>query len=151
MNQVATINAIQLMITKIKALFAEIIPAGISLMAVRGFLESKFLSSQRLKAIAALRAKIMQRMTSKSLINKPLRKSPVIECEYDPGCDGNRSYTPKQNPINAKGIAKIVCENFTRLKYFLTINFPPPPCRGFILFKNLYRLDRFWQSGTRFL
>ena len=49
---------------KANALFAEIIPFGISRIAVRGFFASKFLSRYRLKHIAALRAKIMQRMTS---------------------------------------------------------------------------------------
>jgi len=27
----------------------------------------------------------------------------------------------KKNPIKAKGMAKMVCENFTRLRYFLTV------------------------------
>ena len=57
----------QLVITNNNALFAFIMPAGISLMAVRGFFASKFLSSQRLKAMAAERAKIMQSMTNPNL------------------------------------------------------------------------------------
>ena len=67
MNQQQTINAIQLNITNSKALLAFIIPAGISLIAVRGFLASKLASSQRLKAIAAERAKTMQRITRDNL------------------------------------------------------------------------------------
>ena len=69
MNQQQMIKAIQLIITKTNALFALMIPDGISLMAVRGFLASKCLSSQRLKAIAALRAKIIQNITSSNLID----------------------------------------------------------------------------------
>ena len=64
MKKQQTINNMQLAITKNKALFDLITPDGISLMAVRGFFASNFLSSQRLKAMAADRAKIMQRMTS---------------------------------------------------------------------------------------
>jgi hypothetical protein len=44
MNHVQITKAIQLNITKRNALLAEIIPAGISRIAVRGFLASKFLS-----------------------------------------------------------------------------------------------------------
>ena len=62
MNQQHKINAIQLMITNIKALLALMMPAGISRIAVRGFFASKFLSSQRLKAMAAERANIMHRI-----------------------------------------------------------------------------------------
>ena len=62
-----TRNKAQETIVKIKALFADITPDGISLIAVRGFFASKYLSSQRLKAMAAERAKIMQRITSKNL------------------------------------------------------------------------------------
>jgi hypothetical protein len=47
----------------INALFGFIMPAGISLTAVLGFIASYLASSQRLKAIAAERAKIMQRIT----------------------------------------------------------------------------------------
>lgn len=61
---VAIINTTQLIITNLKALLAEIIPLGISLMAVRGFLASKLLSKYLLKAIAAERAVIMQTITN---------------------------------------------------------------------------------------
>ncbi len=47
-------------ITNRKALLAEIIPFGISRIAVRGFFASKLLSKYLLKAMAALRAVIMQ-------------------------------------------------------------------------------------------
>lgn len=50
-------------ITKRKALLADIIPLGISLIAVLGFLASKLLSKYLLKAIAALRAETMQMRT----------------------------------------------------------------------------------------
>jgi putative effector of murein hydrolase LrgA (UPF0299 family) len=75
MNQVVIINARQFSITKISALFAEIIPAGISLMAVRGFLASKCLSSQRLKAMAALLAKIIHSITNKNFTPINRKKS----------------------------------------------------------------------------
>ena len=74
MKKVHTINNMQLAITKNNALFDLITPAGISRIAVRGFFASKFLSSQRLKAIAAERAKIMQRMTKKN-IHELLKKN----------------------------------------------------------------------------
>ncbi len=64
MKKQQAINNRQLTMTNSNALFAFITPAGISLIAVRGFFASKFLSSQRLKAIAADRAKTMQRITS---------------------------------------------------------------------------------------
>ena len=70
MKKQQAINNKQLIIINSIALFALIIPAGISLIAVRGFFASKFLSSQRLKAMAADRAKIMHRMTSVNLITK---------------------------------------------------------------------------------
>ena len=124
MNQVVAIKAMQLIITNINALLAEIIPAGISRIAVRGFLASKLLSSQRLKAIAALRAKTIQRMTNNNLKPMVLQfgdDQPIISFKLHSPGRGSLSI-PRQNPINANGIAKIVCENFTRLKYFLTIN-----------------------------
>ena len=44
MKKVAPTNSRQLMITKRRALSLEIIPAGISRIAVRGFFASKLLS-----------------------------------------------------------------------------------------------------------
>ena len=46
-----------------KAFFGFITPDGISLIAVRRFFASYVASNQRLKAIAAERAKIMQPIT----------------------------------------------------------------------------------------
>ena len=57
-------------IVKRKALLGEIIPLGISRMAVRGFFSSKLLSKYLLKAMAALRAVIMQIITRKNLMAK---------------------------------------------------------------------------------
>lgn len=63
-NHVQAINAIQLNTTKARALSGEIVPAGISLIAVLGFKASNFASSQRLNAIAALLAKTIHNITS---------------------------------------------------------------------------------------
>jgi hypothetical protein len=57
-------------ITNRKALFAEMIPFGISRIAVRGFFLSKLLSKYLLKAIAALRAVIIQVITKRNFIAK---------------------------------------------------------------------------------
>ena len=63
MNQQHAINNRQLTKVNNKAFDDDMVPAGISLTAVRGFFASKFLSSHRLKAMAALRAKIIQSTT----------------------------------------------------------------------------------------
>ncbi len=65
-KKVAVTNNKQLMIIKNKAFLGLIIPAGISLMAVRGFKASNFLSINRLNAIAELRAVIIQTKTNKN-------------------------------------------------------------------------------------
>ena len=121
MKKQEAINKRQLTITKNKALLDLIIPAGISLTAVRGFFASKFLSNQRLKAIAAERAKTMQRMTRISRYQLLIKKSLVFwATERFQGSNTlikgifSNAFIPKKNPINANGIAKIVCENFTR-------------------------------------
>lgn len=62
-----------LMITNHKALFDLIIPAGISLMAVRGFFASKLLSNQRLKAIAAERANTIHKITKMKIQVLPMK------------------------------------------------------------------------------
>ena len=123
MKKVQAINNRQLAITKNNALLELITPAGISRTAVRGFFASKFLSSQRLKAMAAERAKIMQRMTKKKIHELPKKNNFVFEnTERLQGSNtltcGIRSklFIPKKNPINAKGIAKMMWENFTRLR-----------------------------------
>jgi hypothetical protein len=94
-------KAAQLKITNSKVFLLEIIPLGISRMAVRGFNASKFLSSQRLKAIAALLAKIMQRITSINVY--PYLKYHGAEFAFD-----SLIIIPRKKPINAKGIAKMV-------------------------------------------
>ena len=92
------------MITKINAWPFLIFPAGISRWAVLGFNLSYFSSIHRLNAIAALLAKTIHKITNK---NKSQYRcpSPVL--------------TPRKKPISAKGMAKMVCANFTRERYFL--------------------------------
>ena len=81
MKKVQAINSTQLITTNKSALFDLIIPAGISLTAVRGFFASKFLSSQRLKAMAAERAKTMQSNTRKNL-NRIIRQITKFVMSY---------------------------------------------------------------------
>jgi hypothetical protein len=88
--------------------------------------------------MAAERAKTMQRMTrinnfaipqydiSQLLIEfegLSLKKSknnlPSKEKDSKAGINLKKNI-PKKNPINAKGIAKMVWENFTRERYFFT-------------------------------
>lgn len=90
------------MIVKINALLAEMIPFGISLMAVLGFFASNCLSRYRLNAIAALLAKTMQSITSMK-VDKYI-KYQGEELNTADSCAIN----PKANPINANGIAKMV-------------------------------------------
>jgi hypothetical protein len=91
--------------TNMDAEFLLIIPAGISLPLVLGLSESNLLSASLLNPIAAFRANTM---------HSKISKSTLILKSY------SSSDTPRENPINAKGIAKIVCENLTRAKKFLT-------------------------------
>ena len=104
----------QLIITKTNALFADKIPAGISRIAVRGFLASKCLSRYLLNAMAALLAVIIQIITNNSFLTINIFHNPFI----DPLVTG----IAIKKPIIAKGIAKMVCENLTRLKYFFTVD-----------------------------
>ncbi len=100
--------------TNSNAFFEVIMPAGISLTDVRVFFASKFLSSQRLNAMAAERAKIMQRMTSMNILNKVRISCGEKTSVCQPGTtECGVEKIPKKNPINAKGIAKMVWENFT--------------------------------------
>ncbi len=85
------------MIIKNKAFLGLIIPAGISLIAVRGFKTSNFLSIKRLNAMAELRAVTMQASTNKNNFNENVK----------PSCSAN------VNPMQANGKAKIVWLNFT--------------------------------------
>ena len=110
------------MIVNDSALFAEIIPAGISLIAVLGFFASKLLSRYRLKAMAALRARTIQRITRinfdtilschqlKLVISHP---HPTVLFRVNRSLFGYLM-TPRKNPISANGIAKMVWENFMR-------------------------------------
>lgn len=68
-------------------------PAGISLAAVRGFLASNPLSINLLKAMAALRANSIHKITSTSFCKLKVALPLCIA---------------KEKPINAKGNAKIV-------------------------------------------
>ena len=72
--------------------------------------------------MAALRAKTMQRMTSTNLIPSELQSKAggkTFVCH--PGITEVFSKMARKKPINAKGIAKIVCENLMRLKYDFTL------------------------------
>ena len=93
MKNVVVINAMELIKTRKIADVGETIPLGISLSFVLSFFESRLLSMYLLKAMAAVRAKIIQRIT--------FRKR-VTSKEY-PSCAMPRKY-----PITANGIAKIV-------------------------------------------
>src|SRR5690606_1006636 len=66
-NQVQRINASEFTTVKIKAFFLGIMPAGISLLAVRGFKASIGASRYLLKAMAALRANTIQHTTNINL------------------------------------------------------------------------------------
>lgn len=63
-------NNRQLMRIKASAFFLEMIPAGISRIAVRGFNLSNRSSIYRLNAMAALRANTIQSTTNKSKIQR---------------------------------------------------------------------------------
>jgi len=86
-------NRAEFRITKNKAEEGLILPAGISLPEVRGFLESISRSIYLLKAMAAFLAKTMHRTTSNS--------SRQLSGEWE-------SWMPRKNPVMAKGMAKIV-------------------------------------------
>ena len=78
MNQQVIMKITQQMITKRSALLGAIIPLGISLIAVRGFRASKFLSRYLLNAIAALLAVTIQINTkTKRMIIGPRPGNPV--------------------------------------------------------------------------
>ena len=114
MKYAQTTNNKQLTIVKAKAFFSEIIPFGISRMAVRGFLASNVLSRKRLKAMAAERAKIMQKITKPNFIKKYLMyKTSLVSASIPENSflifiSKSPVLIPKKNPINAKGIAKMV-------------------------------------------
>lgn len=120
MNQVANTNTMLLPITKRKADSADKMPAGISRIAVRGFNASKWRSKYRLKAMAALRAVTIQTNTSKPFCNKTGFNKPCMVPAV-PLSAILATGIARKKPIKAKGMAKMVCENFTRLRYFLTV------------------------------
>jgi hypothetical protein len=87
------INATQLKIMNPSAEFEEIFPAGSSRSFVLGFFASILRSAQRLKAIAAERAKTIHNKTlnAKSIVKTPF---PIM--------------IPEVNPIAANGNANTV-------------------------------------------
>lgn len=87
------------MIVKKSAASALISPDGISLMNVLGFFASIFLSAHLLKAMAAVRAKTIHSNTFKARAQE--KKS-------------GRDFMASEKPMNAKGKANTVCENFTK-------------------------------------
>jgi hypothetical protein len=95
-NQVVATNNILLTITNAKAGLGPITPAGISLLAVRGFKLSKRLSIHLLKPIAALRAKTIHKSMSPKSLGSKLYPSLNIA---------------RQKPIKAKGKANTVWLN----------------------------------------
>lgn len=74
MKNVVVTNSKQFKTTNQKACFFGMIPDGISLTAVRGFNLSKRSSMYLLKAIAALRAKTIHKITSNNLVPNPRSK-----------------------------------------------------------------------------
>ncbi len=93
MKKVVAINRQQLMMTKMITLFELKMPAGISLIFVRGFMASISLSCHLLKAIAAVLANTIHKMTNKSFCHEKTAST---------------WWLAKKNPTNAKGKAKIV-------------------------------------------
>ena len=94
-----TTKSAQLNNTNLSALEGAISPAGISRKAVRGFWASKERSRYRLKAMAALRAVIIQPRTNKN-------KTPIFFSETVPLL--LIAAHPRVKPMIAKGRAKIV-------------------------------------------
>ena len=70
--------------------------------------------------MAALRAVTIQTNTSKPFCNKMGFNNPCM-VPVSPLLEILATGIAKKNPIKAKGMAKMVCENFTRLRYFLTV------------------------------
>lgn len=98
MNQVVMTNSKQLMNVKTKAALDEIMPVGISLIAVRGFSTSIRWSVQRLKAMAAVLAKTIHNKTLTAIVQSIVKLTVMI---------------PSVNPMAANGNAKTVWLNFT--------------------------------------
>jgi hypothetical protein len=98
---VVIINRAAFTITKNAAALVLIFPVGIYLFFVLGLRASKLLSASRLNPIAALRAKIIQSITSRRSFK--LNTLSVVA-------------TARAKPIMANGIAKTVWLNLTREK-----------------------------------
>lgn len=92
MKYVEVINRKQFIIIKNNAFLGLIMPAGISLIAVRGFKASNFLSIYLLKAIAAFLAVAIHKMTNKNNLSE----------KENPSCKAS------VKPMQAKGNANIV-------------------------------------------
>src|SRR5262245_54320602 len=107
MNQVQVMKARLHKITMVSAEPGEIAPEGISRTAVRGFCASKRRSIKRLKAMAALRANTMHRIT----------KIKVSQLNCAPP-----ERMAKQKPMSAKGSANTVWLNLMSERYFFTMN-----------------------------
>src|SRR5690606_15784180 len=108
MKYVAATNSRQLTIVNVNAFWGDTLPAGMSRMAVRGFLASMSLSRNLLKAMAALRA---------VTIHTNIRISFFQSNVCDVVCKA------KKNPINANGRAKTLCANSTKDMYFFILLF----------------------------
>lgn len=91
------------MVVKIKAFVSDILPEGMSLVLVLGFLASMELSKYLLKAIAAFLAKTMQSTIKSNFIQE---NGAIVV------------FIAKKKPIKAKGIANMVCEKVTNERYF---------------------------------
>ena len=104
MKAVVTVKAADIRIVNRRAASGDTMPAGISRMAVRGFFASKWRSSHRLKAIAALRAVTMHTRTAASR----------TQIRYGSIAGTPPGKAARVKPTIAKGIAKMVCENLTR-------------------------------------
>ena len=73
--------------------------------------------------MAALRANTMQRMTSTNLIpSEPQSKAGGKTFVCHPGITEVFSKMARKKPINANGIAKMVCENLIKLRYDFTFD-----------------------------
>lgn len=133
MKNVVIMKRRQLIMINSIAFCGLITPAGISRTAVLGLAASYLASSQRLKAIAAERAKTMQSITSKKyfeITNHGLAPAyscstrlPVAAADKTEVCQPGiivkaakllNLFKPIKKPTNAKGIAKMVWENRIR-------------------------------------
>ena len=99
MYQVVMTKQMQFKIVNPRAALGRMIPEGISLTTVRSFIASISRSAQRLKAIAAERAKTIHNTTCRT--NQGLKVK-------------STAFAPARKPISAKGKAKTVWLNLMR-------------------------------------